>query len=311
MLNVTSSDGNYSEQLEIKDYEPVTQFEWRSYAILNDTLTNITRTIDNTEIKFVEIGDGTPQLTSNVFSDNARERYDNGTLYTQSYSITFNASSYVPKGNISDFYVIPDIGEPQLDFQLSGNQTYSDELSVSFDYSTIVGSQEKGQVFNATVYAQTDKNLSISVDYVIYVDPASPLVSLNVVGGSNIISTTTGMVDFDVSASDALSGVYVAYIDFGDNTSVEMTGTNTVSHKYIGIEGEKTYQVTLTAIDYAGNEMEVSTFLTIQMDTLNEYTGPVFEFYLFLIGVIALGFLYYFAQPVSEKVRDIWERFRG
>jgi hypothetical protein len=259
----------------------------------------------------VEIGDGTPELTSKIYSDNADERYDNGTLYTQSYSITFNASSFVPKGNISEFYVIPDTGEPQQDFQLAVNQTYNDELSLTFDYSTIVSNQDAGQVFDATVFAQTDKNLSISVDYVIYVDPAKPVITLNVVGGSSTIVTTTGNVDFEVSASDALSGVYVAYIDFGDNTSVEVTDQNTVSHQYIHVEGEETFQVTLTAIDKAGNLIEVSRFLTVQMDTLNEYSGPVIEFYLFIIGLVALALLYYFAQPVSEKLRDMWESLRG
>ncbi len=268
---------NVTSVIDLGDFPIDTTLEWISYAYLNDTVQNETRFINDIEHKFVDIGDGTPNLKLSVSSAHSEFVFINNTIYSQTPEISFNFSASVRKGNISEFRFLTGLINQSI--QPTENASLlGDSMNTTYTF-------EDNSIINATISAITNKDLIINVTYTIVIDNVKPIFTLNTEGIGKVTSND-GLVKFNFNFSDTTAKVRYAILDLDDDTSIEVTYMKSYTHKYL--EFDRTYVVTLTVIDWAGNIDNTQVLVELSSKALGTTSSPNLEVYLLIIGIILL-----------------------
>jgi hypothetical protein len=295
----TFSSSNVSAMLDLNDRDIGTEIEWISYAYLEDITLNLTRRIEGIDHQFVDVGDGTPILDVKMSSPHPDAVFYNDTLYSQTPSAEFNFSASVPKGNLTSFSLQTNAENisitPTINASLSGEY-----MNRSYTYPA-------NGTYSVVFFAFTNKGLEVNMTFTIIIDKEIPTVKFlgDFQDGIEVIESTDGLVTFEFEFSDLISTVRYAILDLGDDTSVEVTHIATYTHKYLDFN--RNYFVSLTIIDWAGNSDSVEATLTLNFDDVPDSSPPQLEFYLFLIGVIALILSPWYGSRLLARI----ERFRN
>ncbi len=267
---VTGTDANGSYNLGT--YEPGTVIEVVALAFLNDTTTKEFTRIANVIIITVDVGDGTPSLDLDILkndnSNTTKLRQVDNVVYTQSRDIQLKFNASVVKGKVVRYAVnytdgVNPVFKNNVSFtEVNGSHVVKDNFTATSD----------GQ-WNVTVFAFTDKGLSVNETFSLYIDTTNPTVSISGPSSDvlNPIVSDTLEVTFNFTIADELSGVYYASLDLGDNTTVEVTGMDSYTYVYIT---EGTYTVVLTVVDNAGNEQLTIFSVTVQYKELEKVYAP-------------------------------------
>ncbi|MCY3412917.1 MAG: hypothetical protein INQ03_14865 [Candidatus Heimdallarchaeota archaeon] len=292
---------NYVANISIGKFDPDTVIVMSSYVYINDTVQNETRIIENVDVQVIEIVDGAPQITSTILSNHKDSKLMKNTFYTQNETITFNFSSTVAKGEITNFY-LNITGELTLvTINPTANQSrFGAYVNVTIDLA-------KNQETNVSIIAETDKGLEANQTYTIVVDDTKPQftgVEFDVAGGVRTIVTKTGEVTFVFGFNDATSDIYEAILDLDNGVAYDVKSMDNFTYVFTGIEDKQEFLVTLTIFDYAGNSDVRTIVVSIQMDAPDE-EASVSTFFGFIFALALIVVLFFFPKIydfVTEKL---------
>lgn len=300
----TEVGNNETGTINLGTFEPGSTIRYESIAYVNDTkfayvngtyLSEI-REIARIDYQIVEIGDGTPEINVELFSDHEDSLRVDNVFYSQNKTIFFNFSATVPKGNISS--LIFSIDKDNHTIELTVNASISGE-TMNYTADFITGKT------NITLIAITNKGLFANETFTIVIDQTKPILSLDLSSSlSSTIITTNGEVEFVFTFDDLNAGIKLAVIDFGDGISFEVTSLESIEHTYVGFIGTHFFEVVLTVIDWAGNEDFDTYDLVITFDDgITETSSSDFGLLLFFIAIIViLYFLPSIIDFISSKI---------
>jgi hypothetical protein len=295
----TFSSSNVSAILDLGDRKIGDEIEWISFAYLEDVTLNSTRRIEGIDHHFVDVGDGTPILDVHISSTHPDAVFIDNTLYSQTPLTNFNFSASVPKGNLTSFSLQTNAENisitPTVNASLSGEY-----MNRSYIYPT-------NGTYTAAIFVFTNKGLEVNTTFSIVIDKELPTVKFlgDFQDGLEVISSVDGFVTFSFEFSDTISGARYVILDLGDGLSVEVTNMIEYTHKYIDFN--RNYFVSLTIIDWAGNSDRVDATLTLNFQDVPDSSPPQLEFYLFLIGLLALILSPWYGSKLLARI----ERFRS
>ncbi|MCE7735909.1 MAG: hypothetical protein GPJ54_13595 [Candidatus Heimdallarchaeota archaeon] len=290
-INFTDSAAtDYTQTINLGEFSIGTTLEWKSYAYVTDAVDSKVRYIERVDFKSVKIEDGTPSITSSLSSNDTRSIQVDETFYSIESKVNFTLNASVVKGVITDFNLT--LGDESIPIVATGN------VSTSGETFNLVHDFVNEGIYDVVLTAITDKDIQINNTYTVVIDATLPTVTLDQPGNDPNIDTTSGRVTFTFNYTDALSGVRLAILDLGDDTSIQVNGLDELSYRYI--ELDRLYIVTLTIIDFAGNEISSTISISLNKEEIEDTTAPVIEFWLFLITVIVLIAAYVNRERLSN-----------
>lgn len=298
----TSNNINFTGSINLGDFNPGSEISWYSAFYANDTRLNLTRAITRIDTKGVTVGDGNPEMEVEVLTSDINARITDVSIVSGSFNVTYNITSTVAKGNITAIQVIADTGEAAQNVSPVNGTLQDTELSFTFDYSTVSTADTDGGNFNTTITSTTDKGLSINQTFSVIIDTVRPTGVVTVEGGSPI-TTSTGEVTFTFSFGDDRSGVRSAILDFGDDSSVEVTFLSEYTHTYEDFDGEQ-YFIQLIVIDNAGNQEIINSFVDLEAAEIDVDNSPGLEIALFFIFLVALLTSIWWAPVFYDRVGE-------
>jgi len=299
--NTAPFNGTANMTLRDTSFPIDTTITWSSvYYYDNDTMINQSRVINNIESKSVDVGDGTPSITVKVDPNNPNARVIGNKIYSYNFSITYYVTANVAKGNISTIQTISGDDNTVNSFNKINSTFDSIKVNQTVDYTTYPSATANGGKFNTTIFAETNKGLSVNKTYYVIVDRVKPSGSFTINGG-NSIKTHNGEVNFNFNYTDDNAGVLMAIIDFGDGVSQDVSGMNNITHHYLKYD-DQSYSLNFTIIDYAGNAYASSGFITLsqaQLSVTSARSLGVIIFWIVLIGLVTSPV---WGPKVSEKI---------
>lgn len=292
--NFTSLSGatvNKTSVIELGPYEPGTSIYFYSYAIIAD------KYYEHIDYQFVDVGDGKPVLDVSLPSNYAESKLINNTYYTRNFTVTFEISATVSKGNITSFLLKTGndlVTKTQLNENVSLN---GESIFVPYEFSN-------NTINNVTITAITNKGVSLqtNVNYTIVVDTVIPTAHLKDVNLNNKVVTKNGQVTFTFDFSDETSGIFIAILNLGDGFSIEVTSMGEYTYVYTNITKSATYEVTLTVIDKAGNENFGGILLEVEYDDGLDVTSA--NTFIGLIVAISIIAIIYFLPAVIKFISE-------
>lgn len=293
-INFTDTGTDFVSTINLGEFTTGTTLEWKSYAYVTDTVDSKVRYVERLDYKSVIMEDGTPSLTSSLSVDDKRALQINNTFYSIPSSVNITVNASVVKGVISEFNFT--LGDAQSTVVATGNVSTSGGL-LNFTHDFV----NEG-TYDVVLMAITDKDIQINDTYTVVIDQTLPSVTLNQPEGKIEFDSTSGRVTFTFNYSDSISGVRFAILNFGDNSSVQVNELDEITHRYL--ELDRFYTVTLTIIDYAGNEIASTISLKINAEDIGNTSAPTSEFWLLLIAIVVLIALY----VNRERLPNIFNR---
>lgn len=269
--------------INLGTFVPGTTIDIVAIAYLNDTVNAEVTRVTNIRSSSVEVGDGTPTLDLEIVkADNttsAKLRKLNDIIYTQSREITLNFNASVIKGKVVKYSVnytdgVSSVFKDNITFtEVNGTQHVQDNFTATAD-----------GVWNVTVFAFTDKDLSVNQSFTIYIDTLVPTLSFTAPTQGATFKEDTMTVTFAFNFDDELSGVYYASLDMDNGNTFEVTGMNNFTYTYIK---EGTYSVSLTVVDNAGNSAITFVSVNVQRASASKVFAP-FSTVASLLALIAI-----------------------
>jgi hypothetical protein len=300
--------GNYSEIIDLGEFDIDTTLEWISYAYLNNSVQNETIRYEGFEHKFVEYGDGSPSLSVDATSLHPDHVYFNNTIYSQSSTVNLTYSATVIKGNISEFrYITYDLTEAPI--KTLSNITITPTVNASLHGELMFrndSSFSEGK-YEIVLIAYTNKGLQLNETIRVFIDQTNPLSILDSESYNEDelweIYANDGRVTFSFNFSDENSGVRYAYLDFSDGTVVEVTEWSEYTHTFL--EFDRTYTITLTIIDWAGNSKSTNMILNLYPKDIGGGSAPLAEWYLILVVILLLLTSPLYGSKLADFLRNI------
>jgi len=257
--------------INLGTFVPGTTIEIVAIAYLNDTVNAEVTRVTNILSSSVEVGDGTPTLDLEVVkADNttsAMLRKLNDIIYTQSREITLNFNASVVKGKVVKYSVnytdgVNPVFKDNVSFtEVNGTQSVQDNFTATAD-----------GIWNVTVFAFTDKDLSVNQSFTIYIDTIAPTLAFTAPVQGAVFKEDTMTVTFAFNFDDERSKVYYASLDMDNGNTYEVTGMNNFTYTYLeaGI-----YSVSLTVVDNAGNTAITFVSVNVQRASASKVFAPI------------------------------------
>ncbi|MDH5402941.1 MAG: hypothetical protein OEY49_10660, partial [Candidatus Heimdallarchaeota archaeon] len=274
--------------------------ELYSYAVVNDTSINITRTINRIDYQIIIIEDGIPQLELEVESTNSTRIFSDYKIYSANASFVFNFTAYVAKGSFSSIELNPGDGTSLIDLTIPIDNNIS--LAHTYTYA------DEGE-FNATITITTNRGESVNQTYVLVYDESNPTGSYVIsnfdeqYGDRKVVSNDNGMVLFEFEMNDSVAGVRYAFLDLGNNITENVLGQTNFTYNYrLGSETVKEFNTTLTLIDWVGNEVSFLQLLRVSITPLASITAPFGMFPVIIIGAVAFFMLPWYGPKISDFI---------
>lgn len=294
---------NSTGTINLEQWDPDTTIYWETIAFVQDTVLNELRKIERLDYQFVEIADGTPVLELNITSGE-NSLLHGSTFYSAYENVTFEFLANVPKGNITHFDILVN-GTSNI-IEASANASLNGEnMNITLDFGI-------GRT-NVTVFAYSTKDLTGNQSYLVIIDKTSPTVGLELSGESVVIESTDGEVTFTFYFSDDLAGIRYAILDLGDGLSIEVSDRSSYTHRYVGFNGTEFFTITLTIIDWAGNENQDVVSVTLKfVDNIEIKSAPTAMattlFVVFLIMVFTTPLWWSRFMDLTSGIRDKFKK---
>ncbi len=280
---VNSTLGTFNATLSLGDFTPGTTVEFRSIAYVNDTARNVTILLRQLDYSKVDVGDGTPELTTDLLVSHEFP-IRNQTVYTNNGTIQLNVSASVPKGNITSL-----------------NITLIDTMSSSVSTNIVLANRtlfnttlEMNTIYNISIIVETDKNLRANTTYRIITDDVAPTIASFSKDTEELnIARLNKTITFYFNFTDSHSGAEIASLSLGDNTTVEVTGLSSFTYTYKEFDS---YEITLVVWDKAGNSVNSTILLTLVEPELPQQFAlidPVVTTIVLVLFVAVIAYLSY------------------
>jgi hypothetical protein len=289
--------------IDLEIWDPGTTIYWETIAYVQDTVLNEVRKVERLDYQFVEIADGTPVLELNITSGNNSLLHGN-TFYSAHQNVTFEFLANVPKGNITHFEIL-------------ANETTT-PIIASTNASLIGENMNTTLVFgigrtNVTIFAYSTKDLTSNQTYLVIIDQTNPTANLELSAESPIIKSTDGEVTFTFDFNDTLAGVKEVWLDLGDGLFIEVSDRNSYTHRYVGFNDTQFFTITLTVIDWAGNE--IIDVVSVQIEFVDNiettsapYGAALIVFFVILILIFATPLWWSKFMDLTSGIRDKFKK---